>query len=207
MSLSRKIQQLIAFDIKDLDTENMGSWPITIKTIIGMVVFIGVSAAGIFFHVIDLQQQLAKSGQQEQALKWQFERKAQRAASLQAYRQQAAAMEATFAALISQLPNDTEVPGLLDDMTNKGLINGLEINSITLGNEQVEEFYIEQPIQIEVSGKYHGIGAFVSGIAGLPRIVTLHDFEISQQKDLPILAMKITAKTYRYKVPSKQDDA
>lgn len=207
MSISQKIQQLKVFDIKDLDPANIGSWPIMIKTMIGMVVFIGVSAAGTFFDIVDLQQLLAKAHQQEQTLKLQFERKALRAASLNAYRQQAVAMEALFAALISQLPSDTEVPGLLDDMTNKGLINGLEINSIMLGNEQVEEFYIEQPIQIEVSGKYHGLGAFVSGIAGLPRIVTLHNFEILQQNDLSVLAMKITAKTYRYKESDKRDDA
>ena len=101
-----------------------------IKIIICIVVFISVLAAGIFFDIVDLQQQLAKSAQQEQALKLQFERQALRSASLQAYRQQATAMEALFTALIGWLPSDTEVPGLLDDITHKGLINGLKSTAL-----------------------------------------------------------------------------
>ena len=91
------------------------------------------------------------------------------------------------------------MPGLLEDIANKGLLSGLEISSITLGNEHRQAFYIELPIQIEVSGNYHDLSYFVSGIAGLPRIVTLHDVDISQQQDSSALMMKIAAKTYRYK--------
>ena len=199
MSLNDTIQQLKKFDVNDLDAENIGSWPIMIKTIIGIAVFIVVSTAGYFYDIAGLQEQLAKSDKQEQELKSQFERKAFQAASLKAYRKQAKEMQASLGALISQLPSHTEVPGLLEDITYKGLANGLEINSITLGDEHAEEFYIELPIQIEVSGNYHDLSSFVSGIAGLPRIVTLHDFDIFQQKDSSALTMKITARTYRYK--------
>ena len=109
-------------------------------------------------------------------------------------------MEESFGALISQLPSDTEVPGLLEDITNKGVENGLVINSITLGAERTKEYYIELPIDIVLSGSYHGIGSFVSSIAGLPRIVTLHQFDIgTDKKNDSLLTMKITAKTYRYK--------
>ena len=114
-------------------------------------------------------------------------------------------MEESFGALVSQLPSDTEVPGLLEDITNKGLSSGLDINSITLSNEIVQEFYVEKPFQIVVRGNYHDIATFVSGIASLPRIVTLHDFEILQSDDAT-LNMKITAKTYRYK-DLEEDDA
>ena len=91
------------------------------------------------------------------------------------------------------------MPGLLEDITNKGVENGLEINAITLGSERAREFYVELPIEIELTGAYHDIGAFVSGIAGLPRIVTLHKFDIKTEKNQRALKMKITAKTYRYK--------
>ncbi|MGB1907022.1 MAG: type 4a pilus biogenesis protein PilO, partial [Spongiibacter sp.] len=94
---------------------------------------------------------------------------------------------------------DTEVPGLLEDMTDKAVANGLEIGSIQLEAEQVKEFYIELPIAIQVTGTYHDLAAFVSGVAGLPRIVTLHDYEIKSDKDLSVQKMSITAKTYRYK--------
>jgi type IV pilus assembly protein PilO len=109
-------------------------------------------------------------------------------------------MEESFGALISQLPSDTEVPGLLEDITNKGLLNGLSISSIDLQPEISREFYVELPIAIVASGSYHDLGAFVSGMAGLPRIVTLHDFTIRASGDnAAALSMNITAKTYRYK--------
>ncbi len=102
--------------------------------------------------------------------------------------------------MVSQLPSDTEVPGLLEDVTNKGVESGLEIKSIKLQPEQQKEFYVELPINIEVTGSYHDFGTFVSGIAGLPRIVTLHDFKIGSDPKTPgVLTMSISAKTYRYK--------
>ena len=136
----------------------------------------------------------------EVALKKDFEKKAFQAANLDAYRQQMVEMEESFGALVSQLPSDTEVPGLLEDITNKGLLNGLDIASIDLQKEQAREFYVELPIAIAASGSYHDLGAFISGMAGLPRIVTLHDFQISSNKDdANDLNMSIIAKTYRYK--------
>jgi type IV pilus assembly protein PilO len=137
---------------------------------------------------------------QESTLKQEFEKKAFQVANLDAYRRQMVEMEESFGALISQLPSDTEVPGLLEDITNKGLLNGLSISSIDLQPEISREFYVELPIAIVASGSYHDLGAFVSGMAGLPRIVTLHDFTIRASGDnAPALSMNITAKTYRYK--------
>lgn len=204
MALDDVIQELREFDINDLDVDNIGSWPTPVKIIVWAIAFVAVLAAGYFYVIADLQTNLAKEQQTEIDLKSQFERKAFQAANLNAYRKQMEEMEESFGALISQLPSDTEVPGLLEDITNKGLSSGLEITSITLGEERSEEFYMELPIEIEVKGSYHDLGTFVSSIAGLPRIVTLHDFKISQG-EASALVMKITAKTYRYKDLEEND--
>ena len=108
-------------------------------------------------------------------------------------------IEENFGTLLSQLPSDTEVPGLLDDISNAGVSNGLQFNKIGLLPENKKEFYIELPIAISVEGTYHDIGAFVSSVAALPRIVTLHDFTVDRGKTGGNLVMKIQAKTYRYK--------
>lgn len=205
MAFSDALQELKEFDINDLSLDNIGSWPIAIKIIVWVIVFVAVLAAGYIYDLSDLQKNLAQEQKNELDLKSQFETKAYQAANLDAYRKQMVEMEESFGALVSQLPSDTEVPGLLEDITNKGLASGLDINSITLSNEIPQEFYVEKPFQIVVRGNYHDIATFVSGIASLPRIVTLHDFEITQS-DAAILNMKITAKTYRYK-DLEEDDA
>jgi type IV pilus assembly protein PilO len=205
MAFSDALQELKEFDVNDLNVDNMGSWPVAIKFIVWVIVFVAVLAAGYVYDVSDLQKNLEKEQKKELDLRSEFERKAYQAANLDAYRKQMVEMEESFGALVSQLPSDTEVPGLLEDITNKGLASGLDINSITLSNEIAQEFYVEKPFQIMVRGNYHDIATFVSGIASLPRIVTLHDFKITQSDDA-ILNMKITAKTYRYK-DLEEDDA
>ena len=200
MAFEDTMRSLREFDINDLDFDNVGSWPVPVKLVIWSVLFIGVLAAGYYYHIKDLQTELAKVEAKEVSLKTDFEKKAFQAANLEAYRQQMAEMEESFGALVSQLPSDTEVPGLLEDITNKGLLNGLEISSIDLRPESAREFYVELPIAISASGSYHDLGAFISGMAGLPRIVTLHDFQITTEKNnANKLDMKIIAKTYRYK--------
>jgi type IV pilus assembly protein PilO len=200
MAFENTMRSLREFDINSLDFENVGSWPIAIKLIIWVVLIGAVLVGGYYYHVEALQVQLAKVEAQEVDLKKDFEKKAFQAANLDAYRQQMVEMEESFGALVSQLPSDTEVPGLLEDITNKGLLNGLEIASIDLQSETAREFYVELPIAINASGSYHDLGAFISGMAGLPRIVTLHDFTIrSSGNDANHLSMNIVAKTYRYK--------
>lgn len=205
MAFNDVIQELKDFDINDLDFDNIGSWPIAIKSIIWIAVFVGVLAAGYFYDVSDLQTSLAKEEKKEAELKTQFERKAFQASNLEAYRKQMVEMEESFGALISQLPSETEIPGLLEDIDNKGRTSGLDINSIVIKNDIAQEFYVEKPIEIEVSGSYHDIGTFVSGIASLPRIVTLHNFSLTQNED-SVLSMKISAKTYRYKDLEENDE-
>jgi type IV pilus assembly protein PilO len=200
MALEDTMRSLRDFDLGSLDFDNIGSWPTPIKITIWVVLLAAVLGAGQYYHIKDLQVELARVEAKEATLKKEFEKKAFQAANLEAYRQQMVEMEESFGALVSQLPSETEVPGLLEDITNKGLLNGLTISSIDLQKEKAKEFYVELPIAITASGSYHDLGAFISGMAGLPRIVTLHNFEISANKtNTNHLDMKILAKTYRYK--------
>ena len=198
MAIQDFLQELKEVDFNDLDFENIGVWPMAVKAVIWVLVLVAVLVLGYVYDIKDLRQQLVREQKTETELKAEFEKKAFQAANLDSYRKQMTEMEESFGALVSQLPSDTEVPGLLEDITNKGVEAGLEIESIKLGNESAKEFYIELPIEIVVSGGYHDLGAFVSGIAGLPRIVTLHNFSIDVVGGTS-LKMKITAKTYRYK--------
>ncbi len=199
MALNDTIKSLQEFDLSDLDFDNVGSWPVAVKAIIWVVVFLVCLGLGYKLHLSGLQQNLTQIEQKETTLKSEFTDKAGKAANLDAYRKQMEEMEETFGALVRQLPSDTEVPGLLEDITNRGIASGLEFTSIDLQPEQTAEFYVELPIKMVVEGTYHDLGAFVSGIAGLPRIVTLHDFNIEPGKNNDgTLTLSITAKTYRY---------
>lgn len=200
MALEDSLKSLRDFDIADINLDNIGTLPAPVKVILATLLFSVVLAAGYYYHISKLQQNLASVQVQEERLKQEYEKKAFQVANLDAYRRQMVEMEESFGALISQLPSDTEVPGLLEDITNKGLLNGLEISSIDLQPEASREFYVELPIAISARGSYHDLGAFISGMAGLPRIVTLHDFTIRADRDNgAMLDMAITAKTYRYK--------
>jgi type IV pilus assembly protein PilO len=200
LALADTLKSLNEFDLADLDFENIGSWPPVVKVVTAALLFMLVMTFGYYYHVQGLQIGLANAEQLEITLKRDFEKKAFEAANLQAYERQMVEMEESFGALVSQLPSDTEVPGLLEDITNKGELNGLTINTIDLLEERPQEFYVELPIQINAVGSYHDLGAFVSGMAGLPRIVTLHDFEIVAEGNATnMLKMNILAKTYRYR--------
>ena len=193
------VDELKSFDLGELNVENIGAWPLLVRVVAWLVVFIVCLAGGYFYVIADLRVKLSGVEAKEIQLKQEFEQKAFKAAKLIPLKKQMAEMEESFGILLSQLPVDTEVPGLLEDMTEKAVSNGLEISSIQLQSERVQEFYVELPIAIKVSGSYHDLAAFVSGIAGLPRIVTLHDYSISSNKEQSQQSMSITAKTYRYK--------
>ena len=200
MSLADSLQSLRKIDVADLDLNNLGSWPAPVKFITGVILLAVVLALGYYLHLQDMQVQLEQQQAQETTLKQQFSSKAFQAANLDAYKKQMSEMETSFGALLRQLPSDTEVPGLLEDITRTGLGSGLEFEEIKLQPEVVQQFYIELPITIKVIGGYHDLATFVSGVSSLPRIVTLHDFEIKPEKDdsTSKLQMNIVAKTYRY---------
>lgn len=200
MSLADSLQSLRKIDVADLDLNNLGSWPTPVKFITGVILLAVVLALGYYLHLQDMQVQLEQQQAQETTLKQQFSSKAFQAANLDAYKKQMSEMETSFGALLRQLPSDTEVPGLLEDITRTGLGSGLEFEEIKLQPEVAQQFYIELPINIKVIGGYHDLATFVSGVSSLPRIVTLHDFEIKPEKDdsTSKLQMNIVAKTYRY---------
>ena len=198
MNVSELTAGLKDFDINDLDFKRAGSWPLGIKVIVWVLVLAIVIFLGYYLHLNDMLDERERIAQKEVELKQTYESMAFKAANLDIYRQQMAEMDKSFGALVRQLPKDTEVPGLLEDITHTALGSGLEIESIKLQPEQNAEFYVELPIEIQVRGGYHDLGSFVSGVASLPRIVTLHDFTIKPTKSNGLLAMTITAKTYRY---------
>lgn len=198
MALQDTLEQLQSFDFNDLDLNNIGTWPTPIKLILMLVVFSLVLGGGYYYYLTDKQTVLEQAETKEQSLKNDYEKKSAQAANLEAYREQKIQMENTFGALVKQLPSDTEVPGLLEDITRTAIDNDLTIESIDLGAERITEFYAELPIDITVEGDYHKIGSFVSGVANLSRIVTLHDFNISPAGSVQNLKMNIRAKTYRY---------
>lgn len=183
-------------DLTDFNTA--GAWPAPVKVLMGILLFAACLGAGYWFHIKNLQAGLLRVASEETGLRSDLESKAVLAANLDAYRQQMVEMEETFGNLLSQLPGQTEVPGLLEDITFTGLGSGLEFSNINLESEIAQEFYIELPITIQVTGGYHDFGSFVSGVASLSRIVTLHDFAITTPNNRDELNMRIAARTYRY---------
>lgn len=189
-------------DLNDLDFENIGSWPLPVKLVANLLVCFMIAFLGYWFDTKNQIQSLNTAEAEELSLRSTFETKQHKAANLGAYKEQMATMKASFGALLRQLPEKTEVPGLLEDISHQGLATGLEFRSIRLQPEREIDFYVELPIEISVVGNYHQLAEFVSNVAALPRIVTLHDFVIRlqdpQNQDYSQLVMNITAKTYRY---------
>ena len=185
------------FDPNNLDLNTAGSWPIGVKVICYLLVFGLICFLGMKFYVTDKENAVRVEMAKEEDLKSQYRIKANQVASLDDLRKQMADVQEQFTDLLKQLPTAKEVPGLLEDITDIGRAAGLDIDVIALAAERKEKFYIELPINIQVVGTYHQMGQFVSGVAAIKRIVTLHDYSITET-DNGLLSMSITAKTYRY---------
>lgn len=188
-------------ELRALDPSDPGRWPLPIR--IGTVALWFVVLALVLSYVFVWKSQrpeLQRFQAEEQQLRSQFRDKHSKAVNLEVYKQQLADIERSFGALLRQLPGKTEVPNLLVDISQTGLAAGLEEKLFQPQPEQKRDFYAELPIKIRLTGNYHEFGAFVSGIAALPRIVTLHDIEIKpDSKDAyDVLTLELTAKTYRY---------
>ncbi len=184
-------------DLNELDFSNIGSWPTAAKTIVIVLLFALVSFGVYWFDTQDQLDKLAGLEKKEVTLKKQVASRAKRAANLEILKQQLVLMEKDFSKLRKQLPNKTEVAALLVDISQTGLSSGLEFELFKPEREIPKEFYAELPIKIRVVGSYHEFGEFVSGIAALPRIVTLHNITMSPKKN-DEMVMSATAKTYRY---------
>lgn len=188
-------------ELQTLDTSDPGRWPLLFRAVAVALTFVGVIAFGVYMFVIKTEIPLLERAElEEQELRATFEQKQRKAANFDAYRAQLAEIERSFGAMLRQLPGRTEVPNLLVDISQTGLGAGLEEKLFQPMGEIQKEFYAELPIRIRLTGSYHELGDFVSGIAGLPRIVTLHDINISPAdvEAFDELTLDVTAKTYRY---------
>jgi len=185
-------------DLNNLDFSNIGSWPIAVKAVLIAVVAVGVLALGYFLDVQAQQENLDRITHKEKQLKEDFELKQAKAANLEAYKAQMIEMEDSFGAMIRQLPSKTEVEDLLVDISQTGLASGIEFQLFKPLAERHIEFYAELPITLKMTGTYHQFGEFVSGIAALPRIVTLENIALVKGSKKGELTMDVTAKTYRY---------
>ena len=184
-------------ELNELDINNIASWPLPARIFVVALVFFGVLGAGYWLDIKDQRINLEKVEAKETELRQVFETKAKKAANLAAYEQQLEEMKESFGAMLRQLPNKTEVAELLVDISQTGLASGLEFELFKPQAEVPKEFYAELPISIRVKGDYHEFGNFVSGVAALPRIVTVHDVNIAPGKSGE-LTMELLAKTYRY---------
>jgi len=195
----------VRFDINDLTLENLDRWPFIVKIMVIGIIFVLIIAFG---YIFDNKQQLSvleKAKQQELELKQTFILKQQLAANYSAYKIQLEQIKQSFGTMLRQLPSTTEVPGLLEDISQAGVASGLTFKLFKPQPEIKHEFYTELPIQIQILGRYHQLAEFVSKVVNLDRIVTLHDFNITREvspENKTItnnnLIMEITAKTYRY---------
>ena len=199
MSLQDSLEQLKDFDLNNIDVDKIGVWPLPAKLFVCSLLVALIFIATYYIKISDLNLELESVATQEQTLRTTFEKRSFEAANLDAYKAQMEEMKVTFESLLSRLPAKTEVPGLLEDIGTRGTESGLTNANINFQPDVVAEYYIEVPISISVNGGYHDMGGFVSGVAGMPRIVTLHDFTIKTSKESRALNLQISAKTYRYK--------
>ena len=188
-------------ELQSLDVNDVGRWPLAFRAAVIAIVFIAVTALGTWFFIVkDKRPQLQRAQQEEQDLRTTFENKQRKAANFDLYKAQLAEIEQSFGTMLRQLPGETEIPSLIVDISQTGLAAGLQEKLFVPQSEIPKDFYAEKPIQIRLTGGYHEIGNFVSGIAALPRIVTLHDITITPESTdtFDNLSMEVTAQTYRY---------
>ena len=188
-------------ELKSLDINDVGRWPFTFRVAVIASVFAIVSGLGVYWFIIqDRLPQLERVQVEEQDLRTTFENKQRKAANYDDYKEQLAGIEQQFGTMLRQLPGETEIPSLIVDISQTGLAAGLQEKLFVPQPEIPKDFYAEKPIKIRLTGGYHEIGNFVSGIASLPRIVTLHNIAITLEDadSFDNLSMEVTAKTYRY---------
>jgi type IV pilus assembly protein PilO len=188
-------------ELQNLDVNDAGRWPLAFRVAVIVIVFVVVLGLGIYWFIVqDKAPQLERIQQEEEQLRITFESKQRKAANYDAYKTQLAQIEQSFGTMLRQLPGETEIPSLIVDISQTGLAAGLQEKLFVPQPEVPRDFYAEKPIKIRLTGGYHEIGNFVSGIAALPRIVTLHNINITREDSTTFdnLSIEVTAKTYRY---------
>jgi type IV pilus assembly protein PilO len=192
----------IVEELKSLDVNDVGRWPLMFRAAVIGIAFLVVAGAGIYLTIVkDKAPQLQRAQDDEQTLRVTFENKQRKAANYDAYKAQLSQIEQSFGTMLRQLPGETEIPSLIVDVSQTGLASGLQEKLFQPQPEIPRDFYAEKPIKIRLSGGYHEIANFVSGVAALPRIVTLHDINITPEggeDSYDRLSLEVTAKTYRY---------
>jgi type IV pilus assembly protein PilO len=190
-------------ELNRLDLDHVGEWPIAIKAVAILLAALALCGAVYYLDTRDQLSRLERAESTERTLRASFENKQSRTGALDEYRGQIQQMTESFGAMLRQLPNRTEVASLLVDVSRTGLAAGLEFELFQPGNEELMDFYAELPIRIRVTGSYHDFGRFISALASLPRIVTVHDIEIGDvggttASDRARLSLQATVRTYRY---------
>jgi type IV pilus assembly protein PilO len=191
----------LADELRSLDVNDIGRWPLVFRVVVIGIVFAVVVGFGIYWTIIeDRAPQLKRAQDEEQTLRVAFENKQRKAANYDEYKKQLDQMEQSFGTMLRQLPGETEIPSLIVDISQTGLAAGLKEKLFQPQSEVPKDFYAEKPILIHLSGSYHDIANFVSGIAALPRIVTLHNINVTPETtdSFDSLSIVVTAKTYRY---------
>ena len=197
-------------ELQNLDINQIGRWPLLFRAVFVGLAFMVATAGGYYYFVFEQKLPVLESAQAEELeLRMNFEAKQRKAANLDAYKEQLADIERSFGTMLRQLPGEPEIPNLLVDISQTGLAAGLDEKLFKPENEIRKGFYAEKPIRIVVNGSYHQFGNFVSDIAALPRIVTLHDIDItpaSDGDDGNELVLTVLAKTYRYLDENEAED-
>lgn len=208
MTLDRFVKQF-----NSLDTANYGGWPISVKITCWIFIFIIVCIVGYFVLISSKMDSIATAQAQEANLLNEYREKDSKLRNLQLYQKQLVKMQADFNQQLQQLPKESEIPALVEDINVTGVTAGLKFKNISLDPEVKQEFFMEQPISIQATGDYHVFGQFASAIAALPRIVTMHDFSMvagqddNKKSDIPIVTYTVHAKTYRYLGAEEQASA
>ncbi len=208
MTLDRFVKQF-----NSLDTANYGGWPISVKITCWIFIFIVVCIVGYFVLISSKMDSIATAQAQETNLLNEYREKDSKLRNLQLYQKQLVKMQADFNQQLQQLPKESEIPRLVEDINVTGVTAGLKFKNISLDPEVKQEFFMEQPISIQATGDYHVFGQFASAIAALPRIVTMHDFSMvagqddNKKSDIPVVTYTVHAKTYRYLGAEEQASA
>ena len=188
-------------ELKSLDVNDIGRWPLVFRAAGIVITFVLVISIGVYFTIVkDKYPGLTRAEAEEDSLRITFENKQRKAANYDAYVTQLEQIQQSFGTMLRQLPGETEIPSLIVDVSQTGLAAGLQEKLFVPQAEIPRDFYAEKPIKIQLSGGYHELANFVSGVAALPRIVTLHDIKIASEdaNTFDQLSMEVTAKTYRY---------
>ncbi len=198
MDVAALFDQMRQIDLGDLEVRRIGAWPLGIRAVMMAALLLAATISGHLAALSGPLEQLQRLQAEQLALNQKRQQKARAADHLDQFRAQQRVVQSAWAERLRQLPEDLDAPGLVEDITRAAEGSGLAILSLKLGSEHRLGFYAELPIGIRLSGRYHQLGTFVSSLASLRRIVTLHDFEIRRRPSANGLMMRISAKTYRH---------